>query len=352
MASASQDIFDLFLRRRTVLSPLRYPGGKRRLAPYVAATLAENDLRPNVFVEPYAGGASVALELLHFDLVDKVVLGDQDALITSFWQTVVSDVDWLCEQVEQISLDLALWERMKVGRFRSRRSMALACLYLNRTSFNGSLHPSAGPIGGKAQVSEYAIGCRFPRERLIQRLRACAAMGDRIEVAAPQDAMRTLRETRDRAHRDERSVFFYLDPPFWSKSDKLYRRSFTELDHEHLADALHWVSDPFLLSYDPAPEVVELYKGHRAATTALIELLYTGSARSAGRELVISNLPKLPAETRLWRPNAEWSQARKEARSRAQTPRADDDSAAISATCGGPSDGGGIMPGLGSTQTA
>ena len=156
MASASQDIFDLFLRRRTVLSPLRYPGGKRRLAPYVAATLAENDLRPNLFVEPYAGGASVALELLHFDLVDKVVLGDQDALITSFWQTVVSDVDWLCEQVERVSLDLAMWERMKVGRFRSRRSMALACLYLNRTSFNGSLHPSAGPIGGKAQVNWWA----------------------------------------------------------------------------------------------------------------------------------------------------------------------------------------------------
>lgn len=76
MPSSSREIFDLFLRRRTVLSPLRYPGGKRRLAPYVAAALVENDLRPGLFVEPYAGGASVALELLHFDLVDRVVLGD------------------------------------------------------------------------------------------------------------------------------------------------------------------------------------------------------------------------------------------------------------------------------------
>ena len=89
MPSSSQEIFDLFLRRRTVLSPLRYPGGKRRLAPYVAAALVENDLRPGLFVEPYAGGASVALELLHFDLVDRVVLGDRDRLITAFWQTVV-----------------------------------------------------------------------------------------------------------------------------------------------------------------------------------------------------------------------------------------------------------------------
>lgn len=333
MPSSSQEIFDLFLRRRTVLSPLRYPGGKRRLAPYVAAALVENDLRPGLFVEPYAGGASVALELLHFDLVDRVVLGDRDRLITAFWQTVVNDVNWLCKQVEQIELDLATWEWMKQAHFRSRRSLALACLYLNRTSFNGSLHPRAGPIGGKAQAGDYAIGCRFPRERLVKRLRACAEMSDRIEVTPAQDAMQTLRQTRERAHREDSTVFFYLDPPFWAKSELLYRQSFTEPDHERLADALHWVTDPFLLSYDAAPEIAELYRGHRATTTADIELLYTGSARSAGHELVISNLRKLPAETRLWRPNAEWSDARKAARRRAQHQSTHPDPAKI-AVCG------------------
>ena len=80
------------------------------------------------------------------------------------------------------------------------------------------------------------------------------------------------------------------------------RPSFAEPDHERLADALHWVADPFLLSYDAAPEIANLYRGHRAATTAEIELLYTGSARSAGRELVISNLETLPAENTLVAP--------------------------------------------------
>jgi DNA adenine methylase len=286
---SSREILDLFARGRTVLSPLRYPGGKRRLAPYVAAALAENDLRPGLFVEPYAGGASVGMELLHFDLVDRVVLGDRDQLITAFWQTVIDDVDWLCERVERIELDLATWEQMKRGRFRSRRSLALACLYLNRTSFNGSLHRRAGPIGGKAQTGDYAIGCRFPRERLVKRLKACAAMRDRIEVVPAQDAMQTLRATRERAHREELSVFFYLDPPFWAKSGLLYRESFTELDHERVAEALHWVSDPFLLSYDPAPEIVELYKGHRAATTADIELLYTTKSKWRSRAQVSSS---------------------------------------------------------------
>jgi DNA adenine methylase len=350
MSRSSQEIFDLFMSRRTVLSPLRYPGGKRRLAPYVAAALAENDLRPDLFVEPYAGGASIALELLHFDLVDRVVLSDRDPLITAFWQTITDDVDWLCEQVERIDLNLATWERMKRSRFRSRRSLALACLYLNRTSFNGSLHRRAGPIGGKAQAGDYPLGCRFPRERLVKRLRACAAMSDRIEVFPAQDAMQTLRETRDRAHREELSVFFYLDPPFWAKSGLLYRESFSELDHERLAKALHWVSDHFLLSYDSASEIVELYKGHRAATTAEIELLYTGSARSAGRELVISNLGKLPPETRLWHPNTEWPEARKAARGRTQrqiTPQSPHETA----VCGFPSGAATTIRGLGSTQT-
>jgi DNA adenine methylase len=295
----TEEIFERFVRR-TILSPLRYPGGKRRLVPYVAAALAENQLRPDLFVEPYAGGASVSLELLHLDLVERVVIGDLDPIVNAFWETVVTDVDWLCAQVASVDLDLKTWERMKTTRFTARRSRALACLYLNRTSFNGALHRRAGPIGGKAQASAYDIGCRFPRGRLIARLRACAKLADRIDIAPAQDAMVTVREARERTRRDGRSAFFYLDPPFWAKSEFLYRRSFTETEHERLAEQLHWLRDPFLLSYDPAPEIAELYTAHSAATVAEIELLYTGTARSAGRELVISNLPKLPAETKLW----------------------------------------------------
>jgi DNA adenine methylase len=299
--------------RRTVLSPLRYPGGKRRLVPYLAAVLAENKLRPGLFVEPYAGGASVSLELLHLDLVGRVVIGDADPMVNAFWETVVTDVDWLCKKVESVRLDLETWEHMKQTRFRSRQNLALACLYLNRTSFNGALHKGAGPIGGKAQSSEYDIGCRFPRERLISRLRSCAALADRIEVAPAQDAMATIRQSREKARRDDASIFFYLDPPFWAKSKYLYRRSFNEIEHERLADQLHWIKDPFLLSYDPAPEIVELYTGHSAGAMAEIELLYSGSSRSAGTEIVISNVAKLPAETKLWRTSHEWQDARRAA---------------------------------------
>lgn len=281
------------------------------MVPYVAAALAANDLRPDLLAEPFAGGASVALELAHFGLVERIILADVDPMIVAFWETVFDDTDWLCEQVATVPLDLETWERFKRGRFRARRSRALACLYLNRTSFNGALHRRAGPIGGKAQASAYDVGCRFPRDRLIKRIRACAALADRVVGVYAQDVRWTIRDARERARREGWKVFYYLDPPFWAKAEFLYRHSFTPMDHDALADILHFVTDPFLLSYDPHPEIVERYRAHRGATVAEVELLYSGGhARSAGRELVISNLAKLPRETRLWRPSEAWPELR------------------------------------------
>jgi DNA adenine methylase len=183
-------------------------------------------------VEPFAGGASVALELLALDFVDRIALGDLDKYVASFWETVFNDTDWLCRQVESIRIDLATWERMKTTNFIGRRNRALACLYLNRTSFNGALHRRAGPIGGKHSGSSYDIGCRFPRERLIQRIRACAALADRVEFLAADDAMKVVNATRELARKNSWEIFYYLDPPFWAKSQYLYRHSFTKNMHQ------------------------------------------------------------------------------------------------------------------------
>ena len=45
-------------------TPLRYPGGKRRLASVVMSLLEENSLRDVQYVEAYAGGAALGLSLL------------------------------------------------------------------------------------------------------------------------------------------------------------------------------------------------------------------------------------------------------------------------------------------------
>ncbi len=52
---------------RSDISPLRYPGGKRKLAPFIADLIAKSNVRPELFVEPFAGGASVSVSLLEAD---------------------------------------------------------------------------------------------------------------------------------------------------------------------------------------------------------------------------------------------------------------------------------------------
>lgn len=296
------------INERAVLSPLRYPGGKRRLVPYVEAALVENDLEPDLFVEPFAGGASVALELLAKGRVRRIGLAERDPYLVSFWQTIFYDSDWLCQQVGQIDVTLDAWRRMKSARFRSRRRQALACLFLNRTSFNGTLHDHAGPIGGHSQSSDYTLDCRFPRARLIRRIRTCATLAERVAFVREADAVDVIRQAR-RAYR-RRSLFLYLDPPFWTKAERLYRFSFTVADHARLASALMHIKVPFLLSYDVAPEIEALYRGN-GCVLERVELLYTATLRTAEQELVITNLDRLPGNTRLWRTNREWQKLRR-----------------------------------------
>src|SRR5262245_43893884 len=137
----------------TIMSPLRYPGGKRRLAAFIAEILRLNGLRPKLFVEPFAGGASVALQLLNDGHVEAIALGEKDPLVASFWRIVFHDHKWLIQRIKRMKPTLPTWDYYKDGEFHNDHERALACLYLNRTSFSGILAPGAGPIGGRLQES-------------------------------------------------------------------------------------------------------------------------------------------------------------------------------------------------------
>jgi DNA adenine methylase len=291
-------------REAALVSPLRYPGGKRRFVGYVAEALRLNDLRPRLYVEPFAGGASVALDLMATGQVERVLLGERDPLVAAFWRVVFSDPDWLCERVLACQPSLAEWTRLREAPGHTDREKAWACLYLNRTSFSGILSGTAGPIGGQAQTSGYGIGCRFPANTLIRRLRAVARFANRVRVVEG-DYRATLAAARS-VGVPAAERFVYLDPPFYRKAARLYRHHFGAADHRALRATVTSLRAPYLLSYDAAPEVRALYT--RAGVHG-VELLYSASGRGdlvRATEIVVSNLPKLPASTRLWRTSAEW----------------------------------------------
>ena len=302
------------LARQTVsiLSPLRYPGGKRRLAGYVAAAIRLNKLRPKLFVEPFAGGASVALQLLNDGLVERIALGEKDPLLAGFWKTVFNDHEWLIRNLRATEPTLANWDRLKNREHRDDRSRALACVFLNRTSFSGIIAPGGGPLGGRAQTSPYTIGCRYAADAVARRITQAARLADRVLFVNRGDWQHTLRRVKARGYgRDE--VLYYFDPPFYYKADKLYRFFFDDTDHRRLRDALGALGQPWVLSYDAAGPIIELYRRDGVGPRQ-VELLYS-AANATGRltqsrELIVTSLPQLPDESRLWRNDAEWRAAR------------------------------------------
>lgn len=302
MSASSTTVHARRTRRPGVLlSPLRYPGGKRRLAPFVAEALRLNGLRPRLYVEPFAGGASVALQLLHNNLVDQVVLGEKDPLLAGFWHTVFRDHQRLIARLRTLEASLEQWEYYRRMRPRTALGWALKCLFLNRTSFSGILSETAGPIGGRQQRSAHLIGCRFPVERLVSRIEQIAAYADRVAFVWEGDWRAVLQQAQ-RLGVPSADMLCYFDPPFYQKADRLYRYSFAEQDHERLYEAIVCFESPYMLSYDAAPPIVAKYSACEPRPRQ-VELLYSATARGKlvrASELIVSNLLRLPEHTQLW----------------------------------------------------
>jgi DNA adenine methylase len=288
------------------LSPLRYPGSKRRLAEFIKQALVINHLSPQLYVEPFVGGASVALELLKNDLVDRVILIDLDPWVASFWQVLFFDTDWLVEKIKKTDVTLEMWDELKRGEHKSVREMAWACFYLNRTSFSGILDKNVGPLGGRTQTSTYKIDCRFPKDALIQRIIEAASYRERIYGiwnCSWKTGIERIRFEQKKGELPINDLFFYFDPPFFEKADALYRFYFLPEDHVALRDCLLDLEDKWILSYDAASEIEELYGDaihHKKNGTHSqhVEIHYTlakMSERKASQEVIISNMPVLPS---------------------------------------------------------
>lgn len=279
-----------------IRSPLRYPGAKLRLIAPIAETLELNGLKPKLFCEPFAGGLSVSLRLLDLDLVENIAVGERDSLVAAFWKTVFNDADWLTKQISGLDVTLEEWQSYRTRRFRTNRERALACIFLNRTSFSGILAESAGPIGGLAQTSDYKIDCRFNKDDLIFRIRQASMLKERVRFVNHGDWKTTVEKVKKLGY-NRRDVFFYFDPPFYAKADRLYRYYFEHRDHAELCRFLQRLKHPWLLSYDKAKQIEEMYSSNGNGTNH-VEHLYSiasSGTRQKTEELFITNLLRLPS---------------------------------------------------------
>lgn len=273
-------------------SILRYPGSKARFVNFISKSIALNLTQPSIFVEPFCGGASVSIALLENGVVDEIAINDIDPLISMLWSTVfsVTDAKWLSDQVLTIPLTLDEWRRQKALQPQNSKEAALKCLFLNRTSFNGIIH-QAGPLGGWGQKS-INIGVRFNRQRLADRILELSRLSPKVKVFNEN-----WQSFCERFANDKRSIF-YLDPPYYHKAEQLYGHIFEEATHVQLRDFLHSFNRPWLLSYDDSQEIRDLYRNVTSKARVVDNTYSThplGGGSFIGRELIYSNMKRLPA---------------------------------------------------------
>src|SRR5262245_58221356 len=101
------------LRLMPYYSPLRYPGGKRRLAPVVMHLLEVNGLKDIQYVEPYAGGASVALALLFEEYASVIHINDLSRPVYAFWHCALNDTKELCRRIELVKINMREWAKQR-----------------------------------------------------------------------------------------------------------------------------------------------------------------------------------------------------------------------------------------------
>jgi len=247
------------------LSPLRYPGGKSCIFPFVSSLLEENGLVGCKYIEPYAGGAGLALRLLFEEYASTIVINDLDPLVHAFWLTCTQEPDRFIRWIERCPVTVSKWKKCKRIIYSNSEDpfeLATAFFFLNRTNVSGVLN--GGIIGGYEQNGRYSIDARFNKSSLIGKIEKIARFSGRIEVSN-RDGVDLLAECSS----ESKPTFVYLDPPYYEKGANLYLNAFKDRDHERLADNLQQLSVKWLLSYDNHPFITNLYRWYEQWTYRL-----------------------------------------------------------------------------------
>lgn len=263
-------------------TPLRYPGGKGRFSDYIASIIELNNLHGDHYIEPFAGGAGVALTLLFNEYVKKIHINDIDMNIYAFWHSVLKKTDELCRLINDTPITVEEWQRQK-AIITSKKTTLLkrgfATFFLNRTNRSGILN--GGIIGGILQKGEWKIDARYNKEELIERIQRIALFSDRI-VLYCVDACEFLQTVVPSI---KSSALIYLDPPYYVKGKGLYKNHYKHEDHQLLAKAVASIKrHKWLVSYDNVPEIKNLYKKYKQEEFALN---YSAREHFKGTEVMI-----------------------------------------------------------------
>lgn len=272
-------------------SPLRYPGGKNKLSKFISKVCEINNISGH-YVEPYAGGASVALFLLIENKVSKITINDYDKAIFAFWHSVLNDTDRLCKRIQNTEVTLKNWRKQKeIQKNKVKEEdllkLGFSTFFLNRTNYSGIIN--GGIIGGIKQNGKYKIDCRFNREELIKRIKLIANYKEKISLYN-LDALELIKKIKK-----NKNTVFYFDPPYYLMGPSLYMNHYKHEDHKKVSDEIKKIKNAhWIVSYDDTPEIRFLYKGCNSIKFMFLHMAY--KVRKGKEIIVSSNDLSLPAK--------------------------------------------------------
>ena len=263
-------------------SPLRYPGGKCKFYPVIKEILRLNDLLGTTYIEPFAGGAGLALRLLFAGDVKRIIINDLDPHVYAFWHAVFNHADRFCERLLKTPITVDEWDRQKViyaaCDITDLFNLGFATFFLNRTNVSGVL--TGGIIGGRNQQGDFKINARFPKDDLVKKINAIAARKTDITVINA-DASKLLGHP---ALRDSKGTFVNFDPPYVSKGAQLYRNSFSKQDHIAFSQTVKHCRRKWIVTYDAAPLILQTYSRYRIG---FLDVSYSAGEQKTAQEYII-----------------------------------------------------------------
>lgn len=263
-------------------TPLRYPGGKAKLKQYTKELIEKNNLRGCTYVEAFAGGAGLAMELLFNGTVERVILNDIDRSIYALWYSILNDTENLIHCIRTNDICIDEWHTQKEIQNRKKDvdilSLAYSTLFLNRTNRSGII--TAGPIGGKNQDGNYLLDCRFNRDDIIDRIIKISERKSSIDFYN-MDAIEFIDFINITAPED---TFVFFDPPYYDKGPELYVNHYIGEDHSKLSKKISELNHPWIITYDNADYIKNLYTEYNQT---IYYLNYSVQTPYKGKEIMI-----------------------------------------------------------------
>lgn len=270
-------------------SPLRYPGGKAKLARFMEFIIKERGYIGGTYIEPFAGGAGIAVELLLKDVVSRIVINDYDKGIWSFWKAILTETERFISEIRTVPLTINEWEKQRdiCLNYNKKYSFELgfATFYMNRTNRSGII--KGGVIGGLQQTGKWKIDARFNRESLISRIESIAFR--KKDIRLYNQDITTFIEHYVPFYSEKAMIYF--DPPYFKKGKQLYMNFFEFEDHKRIERVIrNSVECDWIVTYDDASEIREIYASY---PVMLYDLNYSVSKKCKTSELMIfkSNIP-------------------------------------------------------------